>query len=342
MNEMKRVLYRAMAVLLSVSAVAVSAAAEKPAAAQNRPMMVNRVAATVNGRPITAGEVRQRLAPYVHELMMLYPEQGPRFNAELVKAKKQVLRELIERELVLSEFENKGYMIKEEIVDREISRRILMQFNGNRDTFLQNLARAGMTMGEYRESVRRELQAGSMRNTRYERDLPPTPDELRAEYNATKSEYRDVFEDAISYYKIFLPFEAGNMAATPEAQYARAKQLVADIKAGRISFADAAKEFSRDAHAENGGEWPLIKRKDLAVEFANIVFSAKPGELVGPLGSPQGLTIVKVKERRLAPAPPLEKVKAEVDAAVRRKQSEQQYRRWVERLRNKAVIRTFI
>ena len=35
-------------------------------------------------------------------------------------------------------------------------------------------------------------------------------------------------------------------------------------------------------------------------------------------------------------------MKAEVDAAVRRKQSEQQYRRWVERLRNKAVIRTFI
>lgn len=342
MNEIKRVLYRTIAVVWGMSAVAVAAAAEKPAPAQNRSVIVNRVAATVNGRPITAGEVRQRLAPYVHELMMLYPEQGPRFNSELVKAKKQVLNELIERELVLSEFENKGYMIKDEIVDREIHRRILMQYNGNRDAFLRELARIGMTTSEYRESVRREIQANSMRSTRYERDLPPTPDELRAEYNATKSEYRDVFEDSISYYKIFLPFEEGNMAATPEAQVARAKQLVADLKAGRIKFADAAKEFSRDAHAEDGGEWPLIKRKDLAVDFANIVFSAKPGELVGPLGSPQGLTIVKVKERRLAPAPPLEKVKAEVDAAVRRKQSEQQYRRWVERLRNKAVIRTFI
>ncbi|MCI7699103.1 MAG: SurA N-terminal domain-containing protein [Akkermansia sp.] len=342
MNEIKRVLYRTIAVVWGMSAVAVAAAAEKPAPAQNRSVIVNRVAATVNGRPITAGEVRQRLAPYVHELMMLYPEQGPRFNSELVKAKKQVLNELIERELVLSEFENKGYMIKDEIVDREIHRRILMQYNGNRDAFLRELARIGMTTSEYRESVRREIQANSMRSTRYERDLPPTPDELRAEYNATKSEYRDVFEDSISYYKIFLPFEEGNMATTPEAQVARAKQLVADLKAGRIKFADAAKEFSRDAHAEDGGEWPLIKRKDLAVDFANIVFSAKPGELVGPLGSPQGLTIVKVKERRLAPAPPLEKVKAEVDAAVRRKQSEQQYRRWVERLRNKAVIRTFI
>ena len=342
MNEIKRVLYRTIAVVWGMSAVAVAAAAEKPAPAQNRSVIVNRVAATVNGRPITAGEVRQRLAPYVHELMMLYPEQGPRFNSELVKAKKQVLNELIERELVLSEFENKGYMIKDEIVDREIHRRILMQYNGNRDAFLRELARIGMTTSEYRESVRREIQANSMRSTRYERDLPPTPDELRAEYNATKSEYRDVFEDSISYYKIFLPFEEGNMAATPEAHVARAKQLVADLKAGRIKFADAAKEFSRDAHAEDGGEWPLIKRKDLAVDFANIIFSAKPGELVGPLGSPQGLTIVKVKERRLAPAPPLEKVKAEVDAAVRRKQSEQQYRRWVERLRNKAVIRTFI
>ena len=166
MNEIKRVLYRTIAVVWGMSAVAVAAAAEKPAPAQNRSVIVNRVAATVNGRPITAGEVRQRLAPYVHELMMLYPEQGPRFNSELVKAKKQVLNELIERELVLSEFENKGYMIKDEIVDREIHRRILMQYNGNRDAFLRELARIGMTTSEYRESVRREIQAKSMRSTR--------------------------------------------------------------------------------------------------------------------------------------------------------------------------------
>ena len=63
--------------------------------------IVNRVAATVNGRPITSNEVRARLDPYLRELIMLYPKQGPRFNAELVKAKKAVINELIERELKL-------------------------------------------------------------------------------------------------------------------------------------------------------------------------------------------------------------------------------------------------
>ena len=39
---------------------------------------------------------------------------------------------------------------------------------------------------------------------------------------------------------------------------------------------------------------------------------------------------------------PFEYIKQKVDDAVRRKKSERRYRQWVERLRDKAVIRTFI
>ena len=76
---------------------------EAQAAGSKAPRIVNRVAATVNGRPITSAEVRFMMAPYLRELSMLYPRQGPRFNAELLKVKKQVLDELIDRELVLGE-----------------------------------------------------------------------------------------------------------------------------------------------------------------------------------------------------------------------------------------------
>ena len=75
-----------------------------------------------------------------------------------------------------------------------------------------------------------------------------------------------------------------------------------------------------------------------------MVFAAKPGQLVGPLADPAGFTIVKVQGKKLAAAPSLEnpEVKQKVDDAVRRKKSERRYRQWVDRLRDKAVIRTFI
>lgn len=307
--------------------------------------VVNRVAATVNGRPITSSEVRARLGPYFRELMMLYPRQGPRFNSELVKAKKAVLSELIDRELVLSEFETKGYMFPEDQVESEINRRILTIFNGNRKEFLDNLRKSGMTYSEYRDSVRKELTVSAMRASRYDRGIPPTPDEILAEYNATKHEYRNIMNDSIAYDKIFIPAgDPEDPMATAEDQYNLAVKLRQQLDMGEISFADAAVQYSRDAHAENGGVWPKMKRSDLAVDFANVVFSAKPGKMIGPLLDPRGFTIVKVRSRHLAPAPSLSnpEVKRQVDDAVRRKQSEKRYREWVERLRDKAVIRQYI
>ena len=243
--------------------------------------VVNRIAATVNGRPITSSEVRARLAPYFRELMMLYPRQGPRFNSELVAAKKAVLNDLIERELVLSDFDTKGYMIKEDQVDEEINRRILMQYNGDRSEFLDNLRKSGMNYTEYRDSVKKEITVSSMRGMRYERGVPPTPDEIKEEYRNTSSEYRDIMKDSISYSKIFIPaVDPDDPMMTPEERYKLAVRLREDIEKGKISFADAAREHSRDAHAEDGGKWPSLRRNDLAVEFANVVFAASPGQLV--------------------------------------------------------------
>lgn len=331
--------------LLASFSVVVGSSAEAEGKSSSGGGVVNRVAATVNGRPITASEVRARLGPYFRELMMLYPQQGPRFNSELVKAKKAVLSELIDRELVLSEFETKGYMLKEDQIEGEINRRILTIFNGNRKEFLDNLRKSGMTYSEYRESVRKEITVASMRSSRYDRGIPPTPDEMRAEYNATRHEYRNIMNDSIMYDKIFLPAgDPDDPMVTAEDQYKLAVALKERIEKGEISFADAARQYSRDAQAENGGSWPKMRRSDLSVEFANVVFSAKPGRIIGPLLAPQGFTIVKIRSRQLAPAPPLSnpEVKRQVDDAVRRKQSEKRYREWVERLRERAVIRQYI
>lgn len=307
--------------------------------------VVNRIAATVNGRPITSNEVRARITPYLRELLMLYPKQGPRFNSELVKAKKAVMEDLIDRELVLSEFEEYGYAIPESVVDEEINRRVLMQFNGQRKVLLDILRENGMTMSEYRESIRKETQVMAMRSRRYDRDTPPTPDEVQAEYEATKADYRDVSQDSVVYEKIFIPIMAMNEEeeqVNPEQLYALAVQLTKQLETNKISFATAAKRYSRDMHAENGGLWPAVKRKDLAVEFANIVFSAPPGKVIGPLVDPLGFTIVRVRSKQLGAAPPLSKIKEQVEDSARRKSSEKRYREWVQELRAKAVIRRFI
>lgn len=305
--------------------------------------VVNRIAASVNGRPITSSAVRMRLAPIIHELVALYPRQGSKFLSELVKAKNEILDDLIETEMVLGEFEGKGYSIQDEHIESAINNRILVQANGNRDLFLKGLKQAGMSLSEFREMVKREETVSAMRASRYERGVPPTPDEIAAEYEVVKSDFRDMTQDRVQFDKIYIPANSDDVTKTLDDQLDLAESLAKDIRAGKISFANAAKQYSKDAMAENGGRWPETKRGDLAPEFAAIIFSSEPRKVIGPVFDGRyGFTIVRVVKKRLAPAPPLSKIKQQVDASVRRKRSEARYRQWIERLKKKAIIRKFI
>ncbi len=333
-----------MPILEAAGATQAKPPAKKKSPPKKATRIVNRVAATVNGRPITSSELRARLFPVMQELAVLHPQQGYEFTQALVKAKKDILNELIDRELVLSDFEMQGFMMPESNIDDELNRRILIRHNGRRDDFLKNLRKSGMTYNEYRESVRKEVTVGAMRSSRYERGIPPTPDEIRAEYAKTRSEYRDITQDRVQFDKIFIPVAPDSPDKTPKDQYQLALSVAKHIREGKLSFAAAAKAHSRDAMAEKGGTWPLTRRIDLAADFAGVIFGAKLGSVIGPIYDPSGFSIVRVNRIRQSAAPSLDKpeIKAKVVEAVQRRKSEKRYRQWVKRLRDKAIIRIFV
>ena len=84
---------------------------EAPASRVQPQRIVNRIAATVNGRPITANEVSVRLMPIGAQLAAQYPKQGPEFYKQLALAKKNIIEDLVERELLRNEFEGMGGVI---------------------------------------------------------------------------------------------------------------------------------------------------------------------------------------------------------------------------------------
>ena len=98
---------------------------EAPASRVQPQRIVNRIAATVNGRPITANEVSVRLMPIGAQLAAQYPKQGPEFYKQLALAKKNIIEDLVERELLRNEFEGMGGVIRDSLIDQEVNRTIL-------------------------------------------------------------------------------------------------------------------------------------------------------------------------------------------------------------------------
>lgn len=308
---------------------------EAPASRVQPQRIVNRIAATVNGRPITANEVSVRLMPIGAQLAAQYPKQGPEFYKQLALAKKNIIEDLVERELLRNEFEGMGGVIRDSLIDQEVNRTILTTFNGDRSAFLKNLSLSGMTIRAFREMTKKQLQVQIMRASKYDQEIPPTPEEIQQEYESTKEQYRDLTKDKIKFKKIFIPMLGDDSASTPEVQLNLAELIAKEIKSKNATFEEMAKRYSKDLYAEKGGDWPVTERSTLSPESAAIIFGAQPSEIIGPLVDSTGFTIVLVEKKELAPPPPLSAIKEQIDIMARNKRSNERYKKWVERLRKK-------
>lgn len=80
-------------------------------------------------------------------------------------------------------------------------------------------------------------------------------------------------------------------------------QLAMDIKTDALAgedFAKLADEFSEDPSARNNhGDLGYFERDRMVKEFSEAAFSAKPGEIIGPVKTSFGLHIIKIHDRKV-------------------------------------------
>jgi peptidyl-prolyl cis-trans isomerase C len=97
------------------------------------------------------------------------------------------------------------------------------------------------------------------------------------------------------------------------ADEAKAKEIIAQLKAGK-DFADLAKANSTDPSAKtNNGDLGFFKKADMLPEFSAAAFALKPGEYTQtPVKTRFGWHVIKLLERRTAPPPELDAVKDEI------------------------------
>lgn len=318
-----------------------AAQATPPPQIRNGLIEVNRIAATVNGLTITAKEVGVMLAPEIGRLMAEFPRRGPEFERQLQAGKDRILQELIDRQLIMSEFskrQKEGANLPPRVVDQEITRQINTLYNGNTEAFREELAKARMTMASYRELTKEKLVVQAMRAEKFSDAPPPIPSEVREEFQEAKDSLRDTTQDVISFRKIFLPrFDASNPLATAETQLALAENLAEKLRSG-ADFGELAGKYSQDAYAADGGLQNEVPRTDLSPEFAAILFDAEEGKIIGPLEDPVGFTICRVEKFKKGPAPPLDEVRPLIEERVRAKKTSERYESWIGELRDQAMI----
>jgi len=140
-------------------------------------------------------------------------------------------------------------------------------------------------------------------------------------------ELRNVLNDA--KLKAYYDANIANQPSEKEAHAAhilvetkeQAEKVLADLKAGQ-SFADLAKERSKDGSKDNGGDIGWYKKSDLVPAFGEPLFKMKPGETSAPVKSEYGWHVIHLFDIRDSTAPTFEESRQRIVRMLARQEGE--------------------
>jgi peptidyl-prolyl cis-trans isomerase SurA len=295
---------------------------------------VDGYAAMVNDRVITVGDVMSLVQPAEQQLRAMY--EGRELEEKLEETFESARRSLIERALILEEFEKSEAELPDRVVDDHINTIIRERFENNRALFYEALAEQRVTIEEWREEVREQLIVIVSRRQQVSTRVTVTPREIRERYEERLNDYTLPAQINVNMIAI-------NKGETPEeneVKRAEAETLVTRIRGGE-DFAIVAREASEGSRASEGGAWGWIAPDAMRKELSDTLQDMKPGEISDVIETAEGYYIVALEGRREKSVTPLESVKEELREELRVEKQQEVYDAWMNRLEEKFYVKVF-
>lgn len=140
-------------------------------------------------------------------------------------------------------------------------------------------------------------------NAAFKAELAKVKEEMLANFNLQKAIESVTVTDAEAetYYKDnkeqFIKGESVSASHILVDNEEKAKEIMANIEAGKVSFEDAARENSTCPSSQQGGALGEFTRGQMVPEFDTAVFSMEVGELRGPVKTQFGYHIIKLNAK---------------------------------------------
>jgi peptidyl-prolyl cis-trans isomerase SurA len=279
-------------------------------------VVVNRIVATVDGRPITQ-----------HQVEAFVRANGGTDPALLADAdRRKALDALINDMLVEMESQAAGVSTSNEEVEAYIEQ-IKKRNNLSDERLLEALEAQGLTMERYREQVRTELQRSALVSKQIRARVNITPEEIERYYKEHPDDF--ALAESVRVEHIFFPFRQGMDQADAEVIVAEAKLAYDRLNAGE-PFATVAREAVSGPAKAVTGDLGTMRRGQMVPELETVAFRLKEGEVSPPTQGPGGLHILRVTERASSSSASLDEVREQIKEKLYAAALEQRYQRWVE------------
>ncbi len=299
------------------------------------PQLVNYLAAVVNDRIITFEEVRREVSrSELESAYSLYRRRPQELERELIRLHRLALDKLVERQLILHEFESGGkYQLPDTILEEELKDRIREEF-GDRRNMLRTLQTMGMSYDTYKRKIRERFIVRAMQGSRISSSLIISPHKIETYYRENQKQYE--LEDRVRLRMITLMNRPDRDA---EATRKKAEELLAEIVTDR-PFPELASIHS-DEYRREGGDRGWVTRTTYAPEITAAAFRLKAGEHSGVIQLDSGCFLLQVEEVQPAHVQSLPEVRTDIEGRLRELQLRTLYQEWIAQLKAKSHIQYF-
>ena len=243
-----------------------------------------RATAVVNGDIITGTDVQQRLA------LILAANQGKIGPEEEQRLRLQVLRNLIDETLQIQEAKAQDNAVNDDEVDETYARVAQQNFRQDVKAMDAYLIRIGSSSASLKRQIRGELSWQRLLRRNVQPFVNISEDEVKESIERLKAakgteEYR--------LGEIFLGATSENRPAILQ----NAQKIVDQLKQGG-SFVAYARQYSEASTAAVGGDLGWIRLAQLPTELGAAASGLAPGQLVGPVETTGGFSILYLIDKR--------------------------------------------
>ena len=301
--------------------------------------VIEEIIARVNNQIITRSE-------FLHskdELRKEAQQQDP-VNADKLVAErdKDVLRDLIDQELLLGKGKDLGITADTEVIKKLDEMRKDMKLDSMEE--LEKAAQSqGVSFEDFKQNLRNQIITQQVIGKEVGSRLVINKDDEKKFYDEHKAELEQ--PESVRLSEILVSTEAKPKDSTDEAKrleaaQAKADDLLAQIRKG-AKFEDLAKKGSDGPTAAQGGDLVDFKRGTLAKEIEEKTFAMKPNDVSDVIHTKQGFIILKVTEHRSAGIPPLSEIEPRIQDALYMKRLQPALREYLTKLREDAYIKIY-
>lgn len=295
--------------------------------------LADAVVAVVNDTAITRGQLYDFTQPALEALRRQYAGQPDVFQQKVTEMLDDGLEQLVERQLILHDFDTEGYKLPDSVVDQMVQERIRERF-GDRTTLMKTLQAQGTTFEQFRKDVRDQYIVQQLRYKNISQEIVISPYKVENYYRLHQDDFK--VEDEIKLRMIVL-----NKNSSDDTNALNlARDIQTKIKEG-ATFQEMASVYSQGSQQHQGGDWGWVERSVLRKELADVAFTLKAGQVSDVVETPESDYIMLVEQIRPAHVRPLGEIRDDIEKNLRIQEQARLEKQWIDSLKKKTFYRYF-